>query len=55
MVSFMFLYRDMKFYDLVRKNIRKYRVEKKITQQALAEKSDLSVDYICEIESSTKK
>ena len=50
----MFLYRDMKYYDIVRQNIRKYRIKKKYTQQTLADKSNLSVDYICEIESSTK-
>ena len=37
-----------------RKNIRKFRKEKKYTQQKLAEETDLSVDYICEIESPTK-
>lgn len=42
------------YYDVIRKNIKKYRKEKKLTQQALAEKADLSVDYICEIESLKK-
>ena len=42
------------YYDIIRKNIRKYRKEKHLTQQQLAEKIDLSVDYICEIESPTK-
>lgn len=50
----MFLYKDMKYYDTVRENIRKYRIEKNYTQSELAEKSDLSVDYINEIESPTK-
>ena len=50
----MFLYKDMKYYDTVRENIRKYRIEKNYTQSELAEKSDLSVDYINEIESLTK-
>lgn len=50
----MFLYKDMKYYDIVRQNIRKYRIKKEYTQQVLADKSDLSVDYVCEIESSTK-
>lgn len=50
----MLLYKDMKYYDIVRQNIRKYRLKKNYTQQTLADKSDLSVDYICEIESSTK-
>lgn len=45
---------DNYYYDVVRKNIRKYRKEKKITQQQLSDMTDLSVDYICEIESTTK-
>lgn len=42
------------YYNIIRKNIKKYRKEKKFTQQQLAEATDLSVDYICEIESLTK-
>lgn len=42
------------YYDIIRKNIKKFRKEKHLTQQQLAEKTDLSVDYICEIESPTK-
>ena len=42
------------YYNVVRKNIKKYRKEKNFTQQKLAEETDLSVDYICEIESLTK-
>lgn len=43
------------YYNIIRKNIKKFRKEKKYTQQQLADKVDLSVDYICEIESPTKK
>ena len=42
------------YYNIIRKNIKKYRKEKRYTQQKLAEDTDLSVDYICEIESLTK-
>lgn len=42
------------YYNIIRKNIKKYRKEKKYTQQKLADDTDLSVDYICEIESLTK-
>ena len=42
------------YYNIIRKNIKKFRKEKKLTQQQLAEAVDLSVDYICEIESPTK-
>lgn len=38
-------------YDTVRKNIRKYRKLKGMTQQDLADAADLSHGYIREIES----
>lgn len=38
-------------YDTVRYNIKKYRKEKKMTQQELADASGLSHGYIREIES----
>ena len=40
-------------YDTVRYNIRKYRKEKKMTQQELADAAGLSHWYIREIESFT--
>lgn len=46
---------DNYYYDIVRANIRKYRVEKKYTQQKLADECELSVDYIAEIESLRRK
>ena len=45
---------DNYYYDIVRKNIRKYRKEKGYTQAKLATEADLSTDYICEIESKIK-
>ncbi len=42
------------YYDLCRKNIRKYRIEKNLTQQKLADLSELSMHFISEIESSVK-
>lgn len=42
---------DMYYYDIVRKNIRKYRKEKGFTQQKLADEADMSIDYLAEIES----
>lgn len=42
------------YYNIIRRNIRKYRKEKELTQRQLAEKVDLSEDYICEIESLIK-
>lgn len=42
------------YYNVIRKNIKKYRKEKHFTQQRLADETDMSVDYICEIESLKK-
>lgn len=41
----------MYYYDIVRKNIKKYRKEKGFTQQKLADEADMSIDYLAEIES----
>ena len=46
---------DNYYYDVARKNIRKYRIEKKLTQQALADLTELSMHYISEIESENRK
>lgn len=42
---------DMYYYDIARKNIKKYRKEKGFTQQRLADEADMSIDYLAEIES----
>ena len=41
---------DEYYYDIVRKNIKRIRTEKKITQEMLGEMTDLSRQYICDIE-----
>ena len=42
---------DYYYYDVVRKNIRKYRKLSNLTQQELADKVDVSMHYISQIES----
>ena len=42
---------DNYYFNLIRKNIKKYREMKGITQQELADKTDLSMNYIAKIES----
>ncbi len=42
---------DAEIYDTVRKNIRKYRKEKKMTSAELAEAVGLSHDFIRQIQS----
>lgn len=43
------------YYDLVRKNIKKYRKEKEHTLQSLSEAGDMSMNYLAEIESEKRK
>lgn len=42
---------DYYYYDIVRKNIRKYRKMANLTQQELADLIDVSMHYISQIES----
>ena len=42
---------DYYYYDIVRKNIKKYRKMEGITQQELADRIDVSMHYISQIES----
>lgn len=41
-------------FNIIRINIRYYRIKRKLTKERLAELSSLSYDYINEIESLTK-
>lgn len=43
------------YYNILRKNIRKFRKKRNLTQRQLADGTGLSSDYICEIESLTKQ
>ncbi len=45
---------DDYYYDITRKNIKKLRKKKGLTQQRLADLTELSRDYICDIESMKK-
>lgn len=42
---------DYYYYDIVRKNIKKYRKNAGITQQELADRIEVSMHYISQIES----
>ena len=42
---------DYYYYDVVRKNIKKYRKLSNLTQQELADKVEVSMHYISQIES----
>lgn len=41
---------DYYYYDIVRKNIKKYRKTANLTQQELADKIEVSMHYISQIE-----
>ncbi len=45
-----YIHDDEYYYSIIRKNIRKFRLEKNLTQQELADMTELSREYICDIE-----
>lgn len=45
-----YIHDDEFYYKIIRKNIRKFRLEKNYTQQDLADMTELSREYICDIE-----
>ena len=45
---------DEYYYSIIRTNIRKYRKEKKLTQQELADMTDISREYICDVENESR-
>ena len=47
--------KDSNYYDIIRINIKKYRELKNITQQQLADKIGMSMNYIAKIESQKMK
>ncbi len=45
------MYEDNYYYDIIRHNIKKYRKKAGLTQQKLADKVGVSMNYIAKIES----
>lgn len=45
---------DGYYYQIIRSNIRKYRLERQLTQQDLADMTELSREYICDIENESR-
>ncbi len=54
MKNTIFLHNDEFYYEVIRKNIKKFRLEKKLTQQDLADLTGLSRQYICDIENKNR-
>lgn len=45
---------DEFYYSIIRKNIKKYRLENKLTQQELADMTEISREYICDMENESR-
>lgn len=45
-----YIHTDEHYYEIVRKNIKKYRLEKKYSQQNLADVAGITRQYITDIE-----
>ena len=45
---------DEFYYRIIRNNIRNFRLKKNWTQQKLADMTDLSREYICDIENESR-
>lgn len=49
-----YIHNDEYYYQIVRENVRKYRKEHNLTQQDLADMTDMSREYICDIENKSR-
>lgn len=45
------MHNDNYYYNLIRKNIKKYRIKANLTQQELADKAGITMNYLSKIES----
>ena len=45
------MHSDNYYFDIVRYNIKKYRNKANLTQQQLADKADITMNYLAKIES----
>ena len=50
----LYFHDDEYYSEIVRANIKKYRLEQKLTQQDLADLSGVSRQYICDIENKNR-
>lgn len=49
-----YIHDDEYYYKIIRKNIKRFRIKKKLTQQELADMTGLSREYICDIENDSR-
>ena len=44
------IHNDKYYYTIIRQNIKRFRRQKKLTQQNLADMTGMSREYICDVE-----
>lgn len=54
MKTTIFLHNDEYYYEIIRENIKKFRLKHNLTQQDLADLTGLSRQYICDIENKNR-
>lgn len=55
MLETLYIHDDEYYYNIVRTNIKKYRLEKNLTQQQLADLCGISRQYVTDIENESRK
>lgn len=54
MIETVYIHTDEYYYDIIRDNIKKYRKEKNLTQQDLADLAEISRQYVTDIENENR-
>ena len=49
-----YIHDDEYYYEIIRRNMRKYRNQHNLTQQQLADLTDMYREYICDIENTSR-
>ena len=49
-----YIHDDEYYYSIIRKNVKKFRLKKGLTQQELADMTEMSRGYICDIENESR-
>lgn len=49
-----YIHDDEHYYEIVRRNVRGFRHRSGLTQQQLADMTDMSREYICDIENKSR-
>ena len=54
MKSKAYIHDDEHYYSIIRENVKHYRVKQNLTQQDLADMTEMSREYICDIENKNR-